>query len=199
MGSDSWDCPINTEKFRTVTSATLKLKFQYSDWQWQETTSVLLLISLFPSWIQPLKTNATRIWSSDPFWQPETSLFYHCVSCWFQYSLCGINLIVSSLMLLLDMTCQESWADSLSLQLARIAILLSGQFKSQHSHKCHKAQSSDHWCQSITNSHQLYKRHWVSEECILQQGSLLHQCQSMLILDNLHNCSWTGGQVEDIE
>ncbi len=141
-----------------------------------------MLVSLFPSWIQPLKTNATRIWSLSLFWQSETSLFYHCVSCWFQYSLCQMNLIMSSLMLLLDMTCQESWADSLSLQLARIAILLLSQFESQHSCKCHEVQSSDHWCQSIANSHSLYKKHWVSKEFILWQGSLLHQCWSMLTL-----------------
>ncbi len=146
VGSDLWVCSINIDKFCTAASATLKLKFQYSNWQWWVTTSVLLLISLFPSWIQPLKTNATRIWSLSLFWQSETLLFYHCAGCWFQYSLCQMNLIMSSLMLLLNITCQESWADSLSLQLARIAILLSDQFESQHSHKCHKAQSSDHWC-----------------------------------------------------
>ncbi len=185
VGSDSWVCPTSIGKFHTAAPATLELEFWYFDWQWRVTTSVLLLVSLFPSWIQPLKTNTTRIWSLSLFWQPETSLFYHCAGCWFQYSLCQTNLIVSSLMLLLDMTCQESWADSLSLQLARIAILLSGQFKSQCSCKCHEAQSLDHWCQSITNSHLLYKKHWVSEECILQQGSLLRQCQSMLILDLL--------------
>ncbi len=139
VGSDSWVCSTSAGKFHTTVSATLELKFQYSDWQWQETTSVLLLVSLFLSWIQPLKTNATRIWSLSLFWRPETSLFYHCVSCWFQYSLCQMNLIVSSLRLLLDMTCQESWADSLSLQLARIVILLSGQFKSQCSYRCHEA------------------------------------------------------------
>ncbi len=184
-GSDSWVCFTDTDKFRTAAPATLDLKFQYFDWKWQETTSVLLLVSLFPSWIQPLKINATRIWSLSLFWQPETSLFYHCVSCWFQYSLCWMNLIMSSLMLLLDMTCQELWPNLLSLQLARIAILLSGQFESWCSHKCHKAQSFDYWCQSITNSHLLHKEHWVFEECILWQGSLLHWCWSMLILDLL--------------
>ena len=147
--------------------------------------SVLLLISLFPSQIQLLKTNAIRTWSLSLFWQLKTSLFYCCAGCWFLHSLCWMNLIVSSLMLMLNITCQESWADLLSLQLARIAILLSGQFESQHSHKCHEAQSSCHWCQLITNSYLLYKRHWVSEECILWQDLPLHQCWSMLILDLL--------------